>query len=147
MRHARQYLFRHLAEHPDLKFLDTSMTSGKLLKFQYMLEGSHPITASLRFVNREQFYTEAYFDHATRQWHYLGTQSSSGQSIQERREDFAPSNGDWTYQYDWYDKVLAQAFMERAAWANIPVHGQLPVYDSVQFTCTRAGEDIQCYID
>lgn len=144
---ARQYLFRYLAEHPDLKFLDTSMTSGKLLKFQYMLEGSHPIKAFLWFVNREGFYTEVYFDHGSRQWSYQGTQSASADSIQESREDFAPSNGDWTYQYHWTDKVLAQAFIERATWANIPVHGQLPVYATAMFTCKRAEEDIQCYID
>lgn len=144
---ARQYVFRYLAEHPDLRFLDTSMTSGKLLKFQYMLEGSHPIKAFLWFVNREESYAELHFDHASRQWHYLGTQSALGDSIQESREDFAPTDGHWTYQYHWTDRVLAQAFIERATWANIPVHGQLPVYDPAKFTCKRAGEDIQCHID
>ncbi|AOA73096.1 hypothetical protein [Stenotrophomonas rhizophila] len=144
---AREYVYRYLAEHPDLKFLDTSTSGGKLLRFEYMLGGEHPITAQLQFIYRKGLHTLVYFDHKSRQWQYLGTESPYQPSIQDRREDFAPSDGDWTFRYSRTDNDLAQAFIERALWAKIPVHGQLPIFDPVQFTCKRAADDIQCYIE
>lgn len=144
---AREYVFRYLAEHPDLKFLDTSTSGGRLLRFEYMLGGDHTVKAGLQFINRDNVHSHVSFDLKSRQWRYIPTSSVHTYSIQDRWEDFAPSDGNWTFRFSSHQEALAHAFIERATWANIPVHGQLPTYGAMQVTCKRAADDIQCYID
>ncbi|WP_421569868.1 hypothetical protein [Stenotrophomonas sp. PD6] len=146
---ARRTVLRYLTEFNELSFLDTTSSGGKLLKFEYMLDGNHPIGAAISFSTRSDSIASFFFDHDSRQWQYSHSslpQNHSQTPLQESREDFAPEEGDTVYDYRPADDPWVKAFVERAKWANIPVHGQRPFYNHVRITCKRAGEDIQCYI-
>ena len=147
---ARESVRRYLSEHSELSFLDTTKSGGRLLKFHYAVNGDRPIVASMNFRGNESSYSYYYFDHDARRWSYLHSSLPQGYSlnpIQERRLDFAPSEGDTIFDYRAGDSPWTEAFIERATWAKIPVHGQLPIYQAVRFTCKRAADDIQCYIN
>ncbi|MGH8036327.1 MAG: hypothetical protein ACREPD_01170 [Stenotrophomonas sp.] len=147
---ARELVRRYLNEHEMLKFLDTSASGGKLLKLEYMLDENYPIFAAMHFSGRTESSTTYYFDRDARLWRYLNShlpQSSSSKLIQERREDFAPIEGRTTVEYSRGQGSWAEAFKERATWAGIPVHGELPEYGATRFNCERAADDIQCYIE
>ncbi|HDS0924822.1 TPA: hypothetical protein QDZ10_003316 [Stenotrophomonas maltophilia] len=149
---ARESVRRYLTEHTELSFLDTSNSSGKLLKFHYAMNGDRPIVVAMTFKGNSDInsHTYYYFNHDGRRWTYLYSNLPQGYSherIQEDRLDFAPSEGDTIFDYRTGNGFWAEAFIERATWANIPVHGQLPVRESVRFTCKRATDDIQCYIN
>jgi len=146
---ARKTIRRFLGDQQNLNFLDTSVSGGKLLRFQYMLERKHTITAILFFSGRNSSATYE-FDHGSRQWRHAAgyaPQQGGERRVQENREDFAPIEGTNSFAFHSDQKPYAEAFIERAAWAGIPVHGQLPTYGRMSFTCKRAANDIQCYID
>lgn len=146
---ARESVRRYVTEHPDVAFLDTSMSDGKLLRFEYMLDGTRPIIASMSFAGQRESIAKYYFDHAARLWHYLGSylpQNYSHRAIQESWDDFAPTQGTTTFDYRYPESAWTKAFVERATWAGIPVHGDLPSYKDTRFSCLRAADDIQCYI-
>ena len=60
--------------------------------------------------------------------------------------DFAPTEGVRRFTISDHVKVLGNAFIERAAWASVPVHGELPTWRAT-FRCERKADDIQCYIE
>jgi hypothetical protein len=148
---ARELVLRYLDEHDKLAFLDTSASGGRLLRFQYMLDGAHPIVAGVRFYGSDDSAsTKYYFDHDTRGWRYIGSlfpQDSRYMLIQETREDFAPTEGRTTFKYKAGESTWSRAFIERATWASIAMHGELPGYRAMQFNCIRAADDIQCHIE
>lgn len=146
---ARKTVHRYLADHKDLNFLDTSVSGGKLLKFHYAQIGDRPITAWLGFRHGEVGSAVYHFDHDSRSWNYQKSylrEDRSLQPLQESREDFAPTEGRTTFQYRGSESALIQAFMDRAGWAGVPVHGQLPSSGDVRFNCERAVTDIYCMI-
>lgn len=145
---ARETVRRYLVDHKELSFLDTSVSGGKLLKFHYAQAGDRPIVAWMSFRHRDgnAIY---HFDHDTRRWQYQKSHlpvSNSFQPVQETREDFAPNEGVEAFHYLSYQSELIRAFVDRAGWADVPIHGQLPSYGSVQFKCERAVNDIHCTI-
>lgn len=144
---ARETVRRYVTEHPTFDFLDTSHSGGKLLRFEYMLDDSQPIIATMHFQGKSESRARYYFDHSARLWRYLGSylpQQHFHQAIQESRDDFAPSQGVTTYYYPSRHAEWAEAFIERATWAGIPVHGDLANYHNVRFDCERVIDDIQC---
>jgi len=145
---ARELVHRYLMESPATNFLDTTLSNGKLLRFEYMLDGTRPITAEVMFLDQYLYFSDFYFDHESRKWIYLGTRSNLSRGIQEIWNDFAPTPGEWRYSFlnssDRYHGY-PEALIQRAEWAGIPVHGSLPP-STVIITCTRASDDIQCYI-
>jgi hypothetical protein len=147
---ARELVRRYLNEHEKLAFLDTSASGGKLLKFEYMPNGNYPIVAGFSLSGRTQNSARYYFDHDARLWRYSKSylpENSLNKPIQESREDFAPVEGRTSFEYASLEGDWAEAFIERATWASIPVHGKLPPYRSTKFNCIRASDDIQCYIE
>lgn len=145
---AREYVHRFLATLPRLQFLNTSTSSGKLLRFEYMLDDARPILAELSFFSRDDGRANFNFDHDARRWVYQNAESYSFQgNIQEKRDDFAPIEGEKWFHFSRSQRELAEAFIERALWAHIPVHGTLPDTGDLRFVCRRAGDDIQCYVD
>lgn len=146
---ARERVRRYLADYKELAFLDTSMSGGRLLKFQYTQEGDRPIAAWMSFRHRNVGHAIYHFDHDTRSWNYHKSylrENGSFKPVQESREDFAPTQGRTTFQYRSSESELSRAFMDRAGWADVPVHGQLPSYGDVRFNCERAINDIHCMI-
>lgn len=146
--HARDLVHRYLMEAPSTRFLDTTLSNGRLLRFDYMLDGTRPVTAEVWFMDHILYSSQFYFDHHTRRWTYVGTRSPVGYAIQESWNDFAPAPGEWRYSFlnsSDQRNGYPEAFIQRAAWAGIPVHGSLPP-SAVSFTCRRASDDIHCYI-
>lgn len=146
---ARETIRRYLNEHPDLAFLDMSASGGKLLMFEYMLGENRPITAYMNFPGTNYSPTRFHYDHADRRWHYdwnMLPQGGLDELVQETREDFAPSDGDNHFEYRKREHRYYTAFVERAKWAGIPVHGIIPPYADFRFTCTRVADDIQCHV-
>lgn len=147
---ARRYIVRYLSEHDDLRFLDTAISGGPLLRFKYMVDDFHPILATVSFDSRNDSIATYYFDHDNRSWRYLSAylpQDNSRKTVQESRDDFVSATGEATFAYRSGEHRWVDAFVERATWANIPVHGQLPSSGAVRFTCRRGGMEIQCYVD
>lgn len=147
---ARETVRRYLADHKELSFLDTSVSGGRLLKFQYAQDGDRPITAWMTFLHRRAGNAIYRFDHDTRSWNYQEghlPQQERLKPVQESREDFAPTEGRTAFDYLGYESDLTRAFMERAGWAGVPVHGQLPSNRNVRFNCERVLDDIHCNVE
>lgn len=145
----REILQRFLRDHDYTQLLDTSSSDGRLLRFAYMVAGDRPILAEVKFGSSDSA-SDFYFDHSSRQWRYLSSNALayySKLSIQESRDDFAREQGKTVHSYRNGQERLASAFVERAGWASIPVHGQVPFTGNVSIRCERSGEDIQCYIE
>ena len=146
----REILQRFLRDHEHMTFLDTSSSGGRLLRFNYMVPGDRPILAKVDYIGSDYGASDFYFDHASRQWRYLSSHARAYYStplIQESRDDFAREQGKTVHRYENGQRTLASAFVERARWASIPVHGQMPTSGNVSIRCERSGEDIQCYIE
>ena len=146
---ARETVHRYLMTTPELNFLDTSVSQGRLLKFESELEKPLSLYAGLQFgrsiVWGYSFQSTFKFDRRSRRWNHVS--SSGNEPVQQSWEDFAPTEG--THRYRFYDRVevSAPAFIERANWASIPVPGELPAFGDVKFRCVRALDDIQCEIE
>lgn len=147
---ARERVRRYLADLKELSFLDTSVSGGKLLKFKYAEHGDRPIAAWMSFRHRRAGNAIYRFDHDTRSWNYHESylpEKERLKPVQESRDDFAPTEGGRAFEYLSYESDLIRAFMDRASWAGVPVHGQLPSSGGVRFNCERAVNDIHCMIN
>lgn len=145
---ARETVHRFLMSTPEFDFLDTSPSGGRLLKFEHELHSPLSLHAVLQF-GRNIFwddivYSTFQFDRASRRWHHAA--SSASGPIQQTRMDFAPTEGTHRFTINDHVNLLGNAFIERAAWASIPVHGKLPTWRA-EFRCERKAEDIQCYVE
>lgn len=146
----RETLQRFLRDHEYMQFLDTSNSGGRLLRFEYMVAGDRPILAEVEYIDPDYGTSSFFFDHDSRQWRYLSSDTRAYYSIvpvQETRDDFAREQGTKLHSYRRGQQELARAFVERARWASIPVHGSVPISGDVSIRCERSGEDIQCYIE
>ena len=148
---ARETVHRFLSETPQLRFLDTSDSGGRLLMFAHMLENDDPIIANLNFGPYPEFDGDGllarfFFDHATRRWNYIDAEDRD-HPIQEGRDDFAPAEGITQFDYRYTYSQYRNAFIDRARWASIPVHGELPNHGIQKVRCERKADDIQCYIE
>ncbi|WP_313456235.1 hypothetical protein [Stenotrophomonas sp.] len=145
---ARETVHRFLMTTPEFNFLDTSTTGGRLLKFEHELHTPLSLYAGLHFgrdmVWNDILYSNFQFDRASRRWHHISSFASG--PIQQTRIDFAPTEGGRRFSINDHVNVLGNAFIERAAWASVPVHGELPTW-RVMFRCERKADDIQCYIE
>jgi len=148
---ARETVHRFLTEAPQLRFLDTSDSGGRLLMFAHMVEKESPIIATLNFGPYPEFDGDGllarfFFNHATRRWNYIDAEDRD-HPIQESREDFAPVEGITRFEYTYTYSQYTSTFIDRARWASIPVHGEQPPYSKPKFRCERKTDDIQCYFE
>ncbi len=145
---ARETVHRFLMSRRELQFLDTTLSNGRLLKFEHELASPSPIVASLAIgkygVWGYTFNSKFQFDRESRRWHHAA--SSASGPIQQTRMDFAPTDGIHRFVISDHVNILGNAFIERAKWASIPVHGELPRWRA-EFRCERKADDIQCYIE
>ena len=143
---ARETVHRYLTSAPELSFLDTTLSQGRLLKFESELDKPLQLYAALQFGRGITWGGSTFqFDRASRRWNHVS--SSANSTIQQSREDFAPTEGTHRYWFSQNVDEMGNAFIERAKWASVPVHGELPTSGNVEFVCVRSGEDIQCTID
>ena len=146
----RETLHRYLTDHNRMRFLDTSISGGRLIRFEYMVDGNSPIIAEVSHIDKNYGTSQFYFDHDSRRWRYVDSTHRvhhSDVAIEESRDDFAPNEGTTRHDYGNGSIEIAQAFLERAQWASIPVHGTLPTTGDAKIRCERKADDIQCYID
>ncbi|WNH52939.1 hypothetical protein [Stenotrophomonas oahuensis] len=149
---ARETIHRYLTEHPELVFLDTTTSGGRLLKFAHSIENPAPILATMHmgeeFLWGGRMRVDFYFDHATRHWHFLDAKAGGSYFVQNSRDDFAPAEGRFTFDHHYNRPELPlAAFIERAGWASLPVHGEVVPGKTRSVRCERTTDDIQCYLD
>lgn len=143
---AREVVRRFLKASPELAFLDTTTSEGKLLRFKYMMDDeSRPIIVTLHFDTTDPGFARFFFDHSTREWHFLDAKDRY--PIQQDWSDFGPQQGNNYFNYASLRDELSEAFVKRAMWASVPVHGSIPEHKDVQFRCERKVDDIQCHIE
>lgn len=148
---ARETIRRYLDSHPRLGFLDTTASNGRLLKFAHTIEAPDPITATM-YMGEEMYWgillsVDFYFDHASRRWEFMDARPGGDYSVQNHREDFAPDEGSVTFEHSSRRPELPVAgFLERAAWASIPIHGTVVPGKTKAIRCERKAQDIQCFI-
>ncbi len=147
---ARETVHRFLESSPELSFLDTSDSDGKLLRLAHTVDMDNTMIAHLSFGAHPGFddglLARFLFDHATRRWEYLDAQDRD-HPIQQTRDDFAPAEGITRFNYQRTYSVYTSTFIDRARWASIPVHGEVPSSGLKKVRCERNTDDIQCYIE
>lgn len=120
---------------------------GRVLRFDFQLDGTIPYTARLRNGSTALGYMEFYFDYDTRNWEYLGSRDLR-HPIQESPEDFlAADGGARSFYYSRTFQDPAPYFLQRAKWANVKVHGEMPsTQRDVRFDCSRMDGEINCFV-
>ncbi len=137
---------RYLKTVPSLEFINIPEAEGRLLRLAYMETGMGPLTATLYFYDSDLGSAVFGFEHSTRRWHFLEAKDRK-EPVQLTRDDFAPQQGNTYFDYGkTFYKELAEAFIERAGFAGVPVHGELTSFGPWDFRCERKAEDIQCYV-
>lgn len=146
---ARETVHRYLMAHEQLRFLDTASSGGKLLRFAHTIGNPAPITATMSLPRRQWGTSLSWafsFDHDARRWRFVWAFDGT-HSIQHARHQFAPPYSSGHYRYSQWDRDLAEAFVERAQWASIPVGGQIPYGRDTMISCRGSAEDVSCALE
>jgi hypothetical protein len=142
---AREVVRRFLRTVPSLQFLNIPEAQGKLLRMEHMLGGTRPMMSTLAFYGSKHGRARFIFDHESRDWILLDAEDRLN-PIQQARDDFAPLEGPHNFRHEWLYSEVTDAFMERARWASVPVHGDASQLVNGNIRCERKGDDIQCYL-
>lgn len=120
---------------------------GRVLQFDFQLDGSVPYVARLHNGDTATGYMEFYFDHDSRNWEYLGSKDMR-HPIQESAHDFLGTDGgarSFTYVTTFQEG--APYFLQRVKWAGGKVHGEMPnPRKNVRFDCSRMDGELNCFV-
>lgn len=119
---ARETVERWIAANVDLDHLRADAEHGRVLQFWFQKGGMNPTLLRLMPPGGGHGYIDYAMDRATRRWTYHG--AYSWWPVEERQDDFVGPLGHRQFEATRIQAMQMDAFVQRARWAGVVLHGQ-----------------------
>lgn len=139
---ALRTMVRYLERNGDFAFLDTSDSGGRLLQLDVIRTQGYPVAAVLGLGSSDSTEAVFHFDYASHSWVFVEAYDILFDTlIQHVAGDFVRSRQPYRnvyYDYGRDRRWFADAFVERAGWAGVPIIGTMPPPGNVavSFICS-----------